>query len=182
MSAPYNFSDPQGMPRHAGEVTHNRSAPQDDFSPSIWASIKSKVEIVVLPSGQKVKVQPLEMEDVIEMNLINELDTFTGFFSEDTGESSGFEMMKKLSEDGPDGFSRFRNTIDLAVMKATVEPRLSRDGANGSFPIANVPFVDKVAIFGTAFQGLGDMGDFRSEQDNGVGTLEEQPGESVSTI
>lgn len=154
------------------------------ISPDVWGVINKPI-ILEMPSGQKCRVRVLEMEDIIRLNLVNELDTFSGFFEEHdpNNPDSGMSMMKKLS-DG-DNFDRFSNTMDKVVVDSVVEPRILPRDANhepGAVFVNQVPFVDKMAIFSAVFKGLGDMGDFREEQSDGVGAVEEQPIPAVPSV
>jgi len=169
------------------------AAAQDDFSITSWG-LDNSVQVVECPSGQKVKVKPIDMPDIIELNLLDELDTFSGFFDDSDPEKvqqdgSNLDFMKALSKDGK--FSKFMKTLDKVICRGAIQPRISSDIPedqeaaalkSGVVPARIIPIFDKMAIFSIAFQGLGDMGDFRPGQGEGLGGLEAEPAHEVPTF
>lgn len=137
-----------------------------------------------LPSGLACKAKKLEMEDIIELNLVNELDTFSSLFDDDEKkaakeEESELDFVKRLSEGGQ--FSRLKTTMNKVIVQTVVEPKVlpePKDGESrveGAAYVDRIGFADKMTIFGRVFEGLSAMSDFREGQDPGVGAVEEKP-------
>lgn len=167
-------------------------AAQDDFAITAWG--QNNDQVVECPSGQKVKVKPLDMPDIIEMNLLDELDTFSGFFddeslNQDENSGSNLDFMKSLSQGGK--FSKFMATLDKVICRGAIQPRISDSVPEGQeadalkagvVPVRIIPIFDKMAIFSVVFQGLGDMGDFREGQTEGVGDMATEPVNEVPSL
>lgn len=192
MSSPNNFPD-QGQPFSPTSYGNHAQEAANEFAITSWAKT-GEAQSVECPSGQKVKVRTLEMEDIIELNLLNELDTFSGFFDDEETKKedenkTDLDFLKSLGKDGK--FKRFVETLDKVIIAGAIEPQIIQkvDPSQvqaafeaGCVPVNKIPMPDKMAIFSVAFQGLGDMGDFRQGQDEGLATVEAEPSAQVSPL
>lgn len=164
----------------------------DEFAIAQWGQVQEN-QTVVCPSGQKVLVKTLEMEEIVSLGLINELDTFTGMFDDAESESAqsgdDLDFLKRITEGGK--FENFMGTLDKVIMAATVKPvvigRVPADEvagylAKGQVPINKISMADKMAIFSVGFQGLGDMADFREGPGDGVAAVAAEPITEVPSL
>lgn len=162
---------------------------ENKYTPTAWGKGPELMDIE-LPSGQICQAQKLEMEDIIRLNIVNELDTFTGIFSdseEESTEETELESIKRLSSGG--NFDRVSVTINAVLVDSVKQPvvhPIPKDPVTGlDIPKENRPrgpiyvdmigFMDKMFIFGKVFDGLSSMADFRDEPDDGVGAVEAEP-------
>lgn len=141
---------------------------------------------VKLPSGQLCRVKVLEMEDIIELDLIDALDTFSGKLLEDPRKSK-----KKKKDEGPmNGFmdllrdkersKKLIETINKVIPQAVVIPTVLPIPAEGEerredgLYVDRIPLPDRFTIFGATFEGFGGgMSDFREESQESVGAVDE---------
>ena len=165
----------------------------EKYHATAWGVIDDGLFDITLPSGQVCQARKLEMEDVIRLNIVNELDTFSGMFEDETKEEkkpeeapSELDVIKKMSNSG--GMDRLIKTLNTITIDRVVQPKVLpvpfKPGTSEPIPHAErepgvyvdvIKFVDKMTIFGKVFDGLGDMADFREESETGVGDLEAQP-------
>jgi hypothetical protein len=142
---------------------------------------------VTLPSGQICRVRRLERDDLIRMDIMQYLDTFTPMLLDDS--MSDEEREARMTEEvktNPDALSKMLKAIDKVVMVACVKPQITEDenlvNYGGEFdwnnpdftPVAYLPDIDtfeRMAIFGAAFGQ--DMDALKSllQQAEGLGSL-----------
>lgn len=148
-----------------------------------WLKKDSGLIDLDLPSGATCQVRKLEMEDIIEMGLIDELDTFQSLFSDDEeglpeDKEDELAFAKRLASGG--NFKTLKKTIDKIVVQSVNQPKVEPvpdDGAvkDGVIYVDHIGFADKMAIFIVAFDGMSSMSTFREEPTSSVGTVAEKP-------
>lgn len=142
---------------------------------------------VTLPSGQICRVRRLERDDLIRMDIMQYLDTFTPMLLEDSMTDEERErMMTDEVKKNPEALQKMLKAIDKVIMVACVKPQITEDPAlvnyGGEFDWGNPNFIpvaflddidtfERMAIFGAAFGQ--DMDALKSvlQQAEGVGGL-----------
>ncbi len=166
---------------------------EDEYAVTGW-NFSEKFFDLTLPSGQRCQVRKLEMEDILRMNLVNELDTFSaaiqvGDDKDDkrSDEERGTDVMKKLTEQA-DGLSKFQGTMDKVIMECVQKPSVqpAPKGNSKRKPgvayIDAIGFMDKMTIFSAVFDGMSDMESFRAESEDAVGAVESESSGEVSSV
>ncbi len=161
--------------------------PANPYVVTGWRA-KQHVEFdVTLPSGQVCRVRRLERDDLLRMDIMQYLDTFTPMLLEDSmSDEQREQMMTEEVKRNPEALQKMLKAIDKVVMVACVKPQITEDPAQvnygGEFDWGNpnftpVAFLDdidtfeRMAIFGAAFGQ--DMDALKSvlQQAEGVGRL-----------
>lgn len=150
----------------------------DPYAVTSWGPNAKEPFDVVTPSGQRCLVRKLEMDDILSSGILNDLDSFTAaLVAEETpsSEVDPKEMMKLFAD--KEKFGKMVETMDkvlvLTVLRPTILP-VPAEGVSretGKAYVDQVNFMDKMAIFSQVFDGLSGMGEFREEQEAGVGTV-----------
>lgn len=158
---------------------------EDKYALTAWGAPKNINEKdVTLPSGQLCRVRELQMEDVLELDLIDAVDTFTGQLIDDRADgketshesdAKSFLTFLRDKEKREKLLKIVDATIPRAVVAPVVLPALPKGRAKkeGFIYVDQIELNDKLAIFTEIFQGFGDVSKFREEQAEGVGTLAE---------
>ncbi|WPH57972.1 hypothetical protein SEA_LUCKYLEO_24 [Gordonia phage LuckyLeo] len=157
------------------------STAEKSYEPTAWGDDSSDLIDIKLPSGQLCQARKLEMEDIIRLNIINDLDTFSTAFGEEEEKAStnDVEFLKTIADTG--AFDKLIRTLNIIVVDRVVQPQVyaapdqKKERKPGRVYVDKIKFQDKMTIFGSVFQGLGDMSDFREESGDGVGTVESKP-------
>lgn len=163
------------------------------YSLTGWGK-QSKEFDIVLPSGQTCLVTKLQMEAIVELGLMNDLDSFTGSIIPDK-KSSKKKSAKQEEQDTEDSFvnalkdktqfSKMMGTIDKVVVACVVIPAVTHVPAEGEERRDDVvytdmiDFNDKLTIFGKVFDGLGGMEPFRPGSEPALGAVAESPGAAL---
>jgi hypothetical protein len=147
---------------------------------------------VTLPSGQICRVRRLERDDLLRMDIMQYLDTFTPMLLEDSMSDEEREaLMTETVKKNPEALQKMLKAIDKVVMVACVKPEITEDPnlvnyggphdwENPNFtPVAFLQDIDtfeRMAIFGAAFGQ--DMDALKSvlQQAEGVGRVAAEPG------
>lgn len=150
---------------------------------------------LTLPSGGLVLVKKIAVDEVIEMGLMDKLDSFSsvagkGKKKQTKKEEAESELREKLGDPGAMG--QMVDVINLICLKSIVEPRVlqvpekQEDGSDGervegAIYIDRIPFTDRSFIFEKCF--VSEMGgeafeQFREGPKQAVGAVEKKPGVS----
>lgn len=151
-----------------------------DFAPTQWKRKKSQFE-VTLPSGQKCLCRSVTMEDILELGILDVMDTFTGQLlaepeskEADQSVSATFEMLKDKERR-----DKFLGAINKLIPKAVVLPRVHEDPFPGyekeedKVYVSDIELQDKMEIFAKTFGGWGDASTFRPESEKPLGSVAE---------
>lgn len=161
----------------------------DPYALTGWGSqSREKEKDLTLPSGQRCRVRMLGMEDILELDLLDAMDTFSKHLIKDVKkpgkqeteeEDSGLEFLKML-KDG-DRMKDLRKTVDKVVPVVVLKPQVwPNPGKNktpdpGKLYVKDIDLSDKFVIFSAVFEGFGPgMADFREESEKSVGAVEEE--------
>lgn len=161
--------------------------PVNPYAPTGWRK-KTRLEFdVELPSGQKCRVIRLERDDLLKMNLLQELDTFTPMLLDDSMSDAEREgKAATLVKENPEALKKMLSAIDKVVLAATVAPKITEDPrlvdygneSNwadeswvGTVLLDDIDTFERMYIFGAAFGR--DMDDLKSvlEQTQSVDSL-----------
>jgi len=142
----------------------------------------------VLPSKQVVLLRKLQMEDIVELDLIDAMDTFTGLMT--VPENAKAKKSKKAANEeeqigrqifgNPEKFKAVMKTADKCILKAVLKPTVQEPPAEfaerveGVVYLDTIPFADKLAIFNEVFEGVGGFESFREEPTENVGSVEDE--------
>lgn len=169
------------------QVAPTFSPPANPYAPTGWRK-KSRQEFdVELPSGQLCRVMRLERDDLLRMNLMEHLDTFTPMLMESSlSDEERQDQMTETVKNNPAALQKMLSAVDKVVLSATVAPQITTDPAlvnyGGPEDWANPNFIatvhlddidtfERMFIFGAAFGR--SMDDLKSvlEQAEGVDGL-----------
>lgn len=152
----------------------------EDYAPTAWGNKVSMEKDLVLSSGQKCRVRKLEMEDILELDILDVMDTFTSQLvaePDDNKNSDPMEMLKLLKDS--DRREKLMSAINRVIPVTVVAPQVlpdpepGRPKKPGHIYISMIDLVDKMEIFGAAFDGWGDVTGFREETQESLGAVAE---------
>lgn len=166
-------------------------APVNPYAPTGWRK-KQRVEFdLELPSGQLCRVMRLERDDLLRLNLMEHLDTFTPMLLDNSmSDEARQEMAAQTVKDDPAALSKMLKAVDKVVLSACVKPKITedpkrvnygteKDWANpdwvGTVHIDDIDTFERMFIFGAAFGR--SMDDLKSilEQAEGLDGLADVP-------
>lgn len=141
-----------------------------------------------LPSGQVILVRTLTMEDVVDLDLVEAMDTFTGLAEQTVANKGKGKGKKKTQEEtekefgltlfgDKDRFKRILGIADKAILVAVVKPEIvaapedDADREDGILYVDTIPFGDRLFIFNAVFDGVGGMESFRPVATADVGDV-----------
>lgn len=163
-----------------------------DYAPAGWTGTDN-FEIDV-PSGGKVLARKISMEDIVDLGLVDKLDTFGNIVgkgskkakgktrAQDEGMSEEEILAKRLGSKA--NFKKMVDIINEIMVVAVIKPPLfakpptEDERRDGLFYVDRIPFQDKMHIFNLVFSeqmGGDGMEDFREGPEQGLGTLAEKP-------
>jgi hypothetical protein len=171
--------------------------PVNPYAPTGWRR-KQRVEFdLELPSGQLCRIFRLDRDDLIRLDLMQYLDTFSGILMSDNITDQDREaQMQEAVKDNPEALAKMMKAVDKIVMACTVKPQVTDDEAlvnygtqsdwdNPNFvPVAYIEDIDlfeRMYIFGAAFGRSMDELKSVLEQANGVEHLADVSGVSQDT-
>lgn len=147
---------------------------------------------VTLPSGQLCRIRRLERDDLIRMDLLQYLDTFTPMLLEDTMSDADRErLMTDEVKKNPAALQQMLRAIDKVVMSATIRPQITEDPnkvnygneadwANPNFvPVAlldDINTEERMYIFGACFGSDMDALKRLLEQTKGLASVDAESG------
>lgn len=169
---------------------------EDQYSLTGWSTEGPKRYDLKLPSGQVCLIQPLELERILEMGLIDALDTFSGSLipnntkkkkpadraktKKQQDEEALADIMGLLGD--PEKFGKLKKTMDQVAVECVVKPQVFADLGKDEEPVpgrlyvSRINFMDKMEIFSSVMDGMGDLGRFREGSEDGVGDVAEKSG------
>lgn len=164
------------------------------YAPVGWQA-KERIEFdLELPSGQVCRVIRMERDDLFRLNLQDYLNSFLPLLMDDALTDEQRELkMAEIMQDDPKALTKMLGAIDQVVMAACVKPRITEDPEKVNIggpaewndanfvavvPLDNIPTVERMFIFGSAFgrsmddlksllreaEGMAGMGDVASLQ------------------
>lgn len=170
-----------------------QTQPANPYAPTGWRK-RNRVEFdLELPSGQVCRVLRLERDDMLRLNLIQYLDTFTPALLEGSADDAEKQqMMQDELQKNPAGLQKMLQAIDKVVLAAVVKPQITEDPnkvnygnendwANPNFvPVALLEDIDtfeRMIIFGAAFgRSMDDLKSFLEGQAPGLASLANESG------
>jgi len=157
------------------------------YAPTGWRK-RNRVEFdLEMPSGQMCRVMRLERDDLLRLNLMQYLDTFTPMlFESQLSDAERQQEMVSLVQSDPQALSKMLKAIDKVVLACTIKPQITEDSAKVNYGNENdwadpnfvatvhlddVDSFERMYIFGSAFGK--SMDDLKSvlQQAQGVGSL-----------
>lgn len=142
--------------------------------PKGWGQVKESFDLT-LPSGAHVRVRELEVSDLIDLGVLDILDTFTQKVlpknaTEAKKKKADEEFANNLVRD-KEKFTGMMDVVDAVCARAIVEPKvlIEKDPdkvVEGSFYAHLIPMDDRMEVFGAAVKsmdGLFPSGDGQAE-------------------
>lgn len=141
--------------------------PGNPYAPTGWGK-KNRTEFDVnLPSGQLCRVMRLERDDLLRLNLIEYLDTFTPLLMDQSMSDAQRESsMEQMVKDNPESLGKLFKAVDRVAMAASVKPKIVEDESKANYgnesdwinpnfvPVAfidDIDTIDRMVIFAAAF-------------------------------
>ena len=128
-------------------------------------------------SEQDVLVRRVDMSAILEMGLIEELDFFQkALLSENKSESADTATTASAITK-PDNFKRMSVIIDAICLAGVLSPKIYKvpehENArqDGLLYVDEIPWEDRMELFGVIFGSNNEESTFRPEQDAPVGTV-----------
>lgn len=163
------------------------TAVANPYAPTGWRRKEKVLFDVETPSGQTCEVMRLERDDLMRLDLLQYLDTFTPLLLEDSlSEDERSAQMTEIVKDNPESLQKMFKAIDKVILACVTKPHITeehskvnygseRDWGNPNFVatvhLDDIDTFDRMYIFGAAFGR--DMDDLKSvlQQAQGVGSL-----------
>lgn len=152
-----------------------------------------------LPSGQTCKIEMLDMERILELGLVDALDTFSSGLLPGVAKKGSKAKTKKQSDEesmadilgllgDPEKFGKLKETMNKVAVECVVQPKVWADPESDQEPVegrlyvSRIPFADRMEIFSGAMDGMAELGQFREGQEAGVGDVAEKPRSRNTTV
>jgi len=161
--------------------------PANPYAPTGWRK-KNRVQFdLELPSGQLCLITRLERDDLLRLNLMQYLDTFTPMLLGNTAtDEQNAADMTEIIQRNPQALQKLLTAIDKVVMACTLKPQITEDKSKVNYGdeddwrnpdfvatvlLDDIDSFERMFIFGAAFGR--DMDDLKSvlEQAEGLGSL-----------
>jgi len=173
----------ESVPRHnvvpedfSGAPVAPQQAVANPYAVTGWRAKQRVTFDLTLPSGQVCLVARMERDDLLKLDLMQYLDTFTPILLEDTlSESEREKLMTDTVQENPEALQKMLRAIDTVVMACCLKPKITQDpnlvnyGNEADWldpnftPVALLDHIDsfeRMYIFGAAFGR--DMDDLKS--------------------
>lgn len=170
------------------------SVPADPYAVTAWGHSSVVTRDLVLPSGQRCLIKQLEMQDVLRLDIMDVIDTFTGSLLSSSEkkrkkgkvEEEGADVVRLLAD--PENFTKMNDAVNKIVVASVLKPQIHPIYPNdqtwfrkdGLIYVDSIAFNDRMEIFNASFESLGDMTPFRDEQASGLGAMAPEQGSSPS--
>ena len=144
--------------------------------PSGWGVPKNLLFDKELPSGAKVRIRLLEMEDLVNLGILDAMDNFSPEAIKTPGEVAASSSDQKKSY-GLQLLEMFQ-IIDKVVVAALVKPKVlerpknSKDRVEGKLYVDGIPQSDRTEIFNSAAEDMSSFLGLGSGQEPNVGVVE----------
>lgn len=142
-----------------------------------WGMAKPN-KTLPLPSGASVVVRKLSIPDLIELNILDKLDGFSGKVL-DGGKGKGKKKAQAdtISSLDPEQLLSLMEVLDKITVAAVVSPKIEAqpededDEEEGVRYAHHIDLPDKMAIFEASFEGMSEFFRLGGEQAAGVGDV-----------
>lgn len=169
------------------QVAPTFAPPVNPYAPTGWRKKVRQEFDLELPSGQMCRITRLERDDLLRLNLMEHLDTFTPMLMQDSlSDEERQQQMTDTVKENPAALQKMLRAVDKVVLACTVAPRITKDEklvnyggpeqwANPNFVatvhINDIDTFERMFIFGAAFGR--SMDDLKSllEQTEGLDSL-----------
>lgn len=147
------------------------------------------------PSGQLCLMRRADIGALIERGLLTRLDSLTNLVEDKVmpkspkarAEAEAKQtkaVMQKLGKMDPAEMGNIMKLVNDVVLSSVVQPQLKpvpdielgEERHEGTIYVDSVSFNDRMAIFGKAMEGLGNLRNFREQSGESVGSLENVAG------
>lgn len=175
------------------------------YAPTVWGETFFDVTV---PSGQTCQVRQIQMDDLIELDILEQIDSLSSTVQTETVDPvrnprDHQQRQRTKAEQAEDDtafvrelmadktqFARMSLVIDKVVAAVVVQPPVTLayhpDGTrlapsertDGVIYTDSVGFNDKMFLFDECFGGIRKLEQFRDEADGDVGTVAGQPGDA----
>lgn len=138
-----------------------------------WGMAKPTKE-VQLPSGVNVRVRELDIPSMIQIGILDKMDSFTPKVLDD-GKKKRKKVEENLATD-PKRMADLVEVLDKVVAHCVVSPKLQSTPEDGVFKegvryAAQIPMGDKMAVFQAAFSGMDEFFRLGGEQTADLGSV-----------
>jgi len=157
------------------------------YAPTGWRKRKRVEFDLEMPSGQMCRVMRLERDDLLRLNLMQYLDTFTPMlFESQLSDAERQQEMVSIVQSDPQALSKMLQAVDKVVLACTIKPQITEDSSKINYGdekdwadpnfvatvhLDDVDSFERMYIFGSAFGK--SMDDLKSllQQAQSVGSL-----------
>jgi hypothetical protein len=162
-------------------------AQANPYAPTGWRRKQRNEFDLELPSGQMCRVMRLERDDLIRLQLLEYMNTFTPMLMDASmDDATRQNEIRDTIQDNPEALGKMLTAVDKVVLAATIRPRITedrkkinygteQDWADPNFTatvhLDDIDTFERMYIFGAAFGR--SMDDLKSifQQTPGLGSM-----------
>lgn len=155
--------------------------PTNPNLPPGWGVPKNLVFDKELPSGAKVRLRKLEISDLIELGLIDQLDTFSPEAIAVVGEAPKEKTEQEDKAEYGKKLIGLFEMVDKVVVASLIDPKILPKPKDVNAPreeglyVDGIPSEDKMSIFEDAAEDMSSFLGVGEGQKSDVGTVEASP-------
>ena len=156
---------------------------QDYAVPAGWGQVRP-LQTVELPSGGRVLVRELEIQDLLNLDILDIVDSFSQEAlpkASVKGSNSEAQFLKNVAEN-KDQFDKMVDVMNRVAAQAIVKPVVTyvpppkpgeaeQEAVEGKVYAHLIPLEDRLAVFNKAVAGMEDLFRDSTEQAENVGAV-----------
>lgn len=162
------LAGPIEVARAAAGIPVGSSVPERDAQPAddgnVWARNKTGGEEFTCPSGQKCRLRPLNIEQLMMEGVLDQVTRLEGLAQHLVNLSSG-QPPEKQQMPSKEDFGKLLSLINVITPLAVAEPRVYADddpsAPEDAIHVSDIELMDRVAIMEHALSKLKALDKFR---------------------
>lgn len=140
----------------------------DSDGRNVWRRKKSGGDDFTCPSGQKCKLRPLQLENLMMEGILDQVTRLEGLAQVLINQAEGLPPEKQKMPSREE-FADLLGLINKIIPMAVAEPRVYPDDYTGPVPegaimVSDIDLMDRVAILNESLGGLKKMDNFRNSR------------------
>ncbi len=143
-------------------VPGRNTQPQDGAN--VWGSKASGEELTV-PSGQKCRMRPLQLEQLLLEGILDHVTRLDGLAQTLVNQAEGLPPEKQQMPTAED-FATLLNLVNKITRLAVAEPPVFEDNdptaPAGAIRVSDIDLMDRIAILEHALKGVKGLDNFRN--------------------
>lgn len=132
---------------------------------NVWGRKTSGEEFVV-PSGQKCRMRPLQLEKLLMEGVLDQVTRLDGLAQALVNQAQGLPPEKQQMP-SPEDFATLLSLVNKITIMAVVSPHVHADDTvepvpEGSVAVSDIDLMDRIAILEHALRGVKGLDNFRN--------------------